>query len=128
MFIDPLGVASLNFGFGGEGDGGSVYHSIYDDFNWYTHYSDTDFSYGRALAQTAGTAVIRLAGAEVLPLQFSNLASTVKTYLTELKKLEADQRTEIEDRNLQIEEGVFRATADPKKKSVPPPIDPCLRA
>ena len=42
---------SLNLGFGGEDDGG-IYHSIYDDFYWYTHFTDTDFVYGRALAQT----------------------------------------------------------------------------
>ena len=42
-----LGIASLNLGYGGEDDGG-VYHSIYDDFYWYTHFADTDFVYGRA--------------------------------------------------------------------------------
>jgi len=45
-------VASLNIGFGGEDDGG-IYHSIYDDFYWYTHFSDTDFVYGRALRRPA---------------------------------------------------------------------------
>ena len=46
---------TLNGGFGGE-DGGGIYHSIYDGFYWYTHFSDTSFVYGRALAQTVGTA------------------------------------------------------------------------
>jgi len=27
---------------------------VYDDFYWYTHFSDSNFVYGRALAQTAG--------------------------------------------------------------------------
>ena len=54
---------TLNLGFGGEDEGG-IYHSIYDDFFWYTHFSDTDFAYGRALAQTVGLAVLRLADAE----------------------------------------------------------------
>ena len=39
-FIEQLGIASLNLGYGGE-DGGGIYHSIYDDFYWYTHFSDT---------------------------------------------------------------------------------------
>src|ERR1700728_4888262 len=52
-FIDHLGVASVNLGYGGEDEGGQ-YHSVYDDFYFYTHFMDTDFSYGRALAQTAG--------------------------------------------------------------------------
>ena len=123
-FIDHLGIASLNLGFGGEGGGGGVYHSIYDDFYWYTHFSDTEFVYGRALAQTAGTAVMRLSDAELLPFQFSNFAETVRTYLDELKKLDSDQRTQTEETNREIEEGVFAASADPRKKSVPPPTNP----
>ena len=55
-FLQHLGVPSLNLGYGGEDDGG-IYHSIYDDFYWYTHFSDTSFVYGRALAQTVGTAL-----------------------------------------------------------------------
>jgi len=53
-FLDHLGIATLDLGFGDEDEGG-IYHSIYDDFYWYTHFSDTDFVYGRALAQTVGT-------------------------------------------------------------------------
>ena len=43
-FLDFLGIASLNLGYGGE-DGGGIYHSIYDDFYWFTHFSDTNFVY-----------------------------------------------------------------------------------
>jgi N-acetylated-alpha-linked acidic dipeptidase len=118
-FIDHLGIPSLNLAFSGEGDGG-VYHSIYDDFYWYTHFADTDFVYGRALAQTAGTIVMRLANADLLPYSFTNLADTVTRYTDEIEKLWRDKRDEIEERNRQIEEGVFTATADPKKTSVPP--------
>jgi N-acetylated-alpha-linked acidic dipeptidase len=118
-FIDHLGIASLNLGFGGEDDGG-IYHSIYDDFYWYTHFSDTSFVYGRALAQTAGTAVMRLADADLLPYGFTNLANTVTRYADEIEKLWQEKRDEIEERNRQIEEGVFTATADPKKTLVPP--------
>ena len=123
VFLDHLGIASLNLAYGGEGGFGQ-YHSIYDDFHWYTQFSDTDFVYGRTLAQTAGVSVLRMANAEVLPFQFSDFADTVGTYLAELKKLAADQREEFAERNLQISEGVFVAGADPKKKMVPPPTVP----
>jgi N-acetylated-alpha-linked acidic dipeptidase len=123
-FIDHLGIASVNLGFGGEGGGGGVYHSIYDDFYWYTHFADTDFVYGKALAQTAGTMMIRLADADVLPFTFSDFSDTVRTYLTELRKLDEDQRTQTEERNREIEEGAFTAAADPRKHYVPPPKDP----
>src|SRR5580765_2903527 len=72
-FLQHLGIASLNVGYGGEDDGG-IYHSIYDDFYWYTHFSDTAFVYGRALAQAAGQAVMRLANADILPFAYTNLS------------------------------------------------------
>ena len=52
-FIDHVGIATVNLGFAGEDPSGN-YHSIYDDFYWYSHFSDYDFVYGRALAQAAG--------------------------------------------------------------------------
>lgn len=119
VFLDHLGVASVNLAFGGE-DRGGVYHSIYDDFTWYTNFADTDFSYGKALAEVAGLAVLRLAGAEVLPYDFMDFADTIKRYAGEIEKLAQNQRSEITERNLQIQEGVFAANADPRQKTVPP--------
>ena len=118
-FIDHLGVASLDLGYGGE-DGGGIYHSIYDDYYWYTHFSDTDFKYGPTLSQTVGTAVLRIADAELLPYDFANFAETVRRYQDELKKLLAGMRDQIRERNRQIEEGVFAATTDPKQPLVAP--------
>ena len=114
VFLDHLGIASLDLSFGDE-DGGGIYHSIYDDFYWYTHFADTDFSYGRTLSQTAGTAVMRLADADLLPYNFTDFADTIHRYLDELQKLSESKRDEAIERNLEIEEGVFTATADPKK-------------
>ena len=122
VFLDHLGVASLNLGYGGEA-GGGIYHSIYDDFYWYTHFDDPEFVYGRALAQTAGTAVMRLADAEVLPFNFGNLAATVRRYADELQKLATTKRDEIVERNRELDEGVFTATTDPTMKYVPPQKD-----
>ena len=121
-FLQHDGVASLNIGFGGE-DGGGIYHSIYDDFYWFTHFSDTDFTYGRALAQTGGTAVMRLADADLLPFEFGNFADTAQTYLKELKALSQKMQDDIRERNREIEEGVFKATDDPKKPLVPPAVE-----
>jgi N-acetylated-alpha-linked acidic dipeptidase len=118
-FLQHDGIASLNIGFGGE-DGGGIYHSVYDDFYWYTHFSDTDFVYGRALAQAGGTAVVRLADADLLPFEFGDFADTVRTYVKELKTLSQKMRDDITERNRELEEGVFSATNDPRKPLVPP--------
>jgi N-acetylated-alpha-linked acidic dipeptidase len=121
-FLQHDGLASLNIGFSGE-DGGGIYHSIYDDFYWYTHFSDTEFVYGRALAQTGGTAVMRLADADLLPFEFGDFADTVQLYLKELKALSEKARDEIGERNREIEEGVFKATDDPRRPLVAPAVE-----
>ncbi len=118
-FLDHLGIATLDMGYGGEDEQG-IYHSIYDDFYWYTHFSDTDFVYGRALAQTVGTSVMRLADAEVLPFDFVNFADTVEMYRKNLEKLLADKQEEIRERNLELDEGMFKATFDPRRPTVAP--------
>ena len=119
VFLDHLGIASLSLGYGGE-DGGGIYHSIYDDFYWYTHFADTDFRYGRALSQTIGSAVLRLADADLLPYDFTDFADTVGKYVDELEKLWKTKSDEINERNKELEEGVYVAIADPKKTLVPP--------
>ncbi|HEY6428564.1 MAG TPA: M28 family peptidase, partial [Acidimicrobiales bacterium] len=103
-FLQHLGIASLNLGYGGE-SGGGIYHSIYDDFYWYTHFGDPSFAYGRVLSQTVGTAVMRLADAELLPYDFSDFTETIRRYDGDLEKLLSTERDEIRERNKEIDEG-----------------------
>jgi N-acetylated-alpha-linked acidic dipeptidase len=128
-FSNFLGVAAVGIGFGGE-DGGGVYHSIYDDFYWYTHFSDTNFVYGKTLAQVGGISVMRLADADLLPFQFADFADDVKMYVHEVEKFATEQREKIENKNQEIAEGVYEATSDPhetwvmpEKEDVPPHIN-----
>ena len=122
-FIDHAGISALNIGYGGENDA-DAYHSIYDDFYWYTKFVDTDFAYGRVLAQTGGTVVMRLADADLIPYEYNAEAETIGRYVKELEKLLKDKQDEITERNLELTEGLFMATADPRKTSVPPPAEP----
>ncbi len=123
-FIDHLGIASVNLGYNGEDQGSGQYHSIYDDFYFYTHFQDTDFTYERVLAETAGTMVLRMADADVLPFQFEDQADTIHRYVVEVKKLADTTRTQIKERNANITEGAYRAAADPTKVSVAPTVEP----
>src|SRR5204863_1102436 len=122
-FLQHLGIPSLNIGYGGE-DRSGIYHSIYDDFYFYTHFLDTDFAYGRALAQTGGTAIIRLADADILPFQYSNLVDTLRTYDEELQLLVKKKREEIAERNREITDGVFAAIDDPRHPRIAPKVEP----
>jgi N-acetylated-alpha-linked acidic dipeptidase len=67
-----------------------------------------------------GTAVMRLADAEVLPLDFVDFADTVQKYTRDLQKLLKDKQDETRERNQELDEGVFKATFDPRKPTVAP--------
>ena len=86
-FIDHLGVASANLGFYGDSSGG-VYHSVYDDFYWYTHFGDPDFAYEQTFAQVMGATLMRLADAPVLPFDYTDFADTMTLYVNQLKELQ----------------------------------------
>jgi N-acetylated-alpha-linked acidic dipeptidase len=121
-FLQHAGVASLDLSYGSEGPGdGGVYHSIYDDWYWHSHFGDTSFVYGRALAQTVGLAVMRLAGAEVLPFEFGGLSDAVTTYAGELRDLLKQRQDSVRERNRELVEGVFAAMSDPRAPESAPP-------
>lgn len=118
-FLQHNGVPTLNIGFYGEDEGG-IYHSVYDDFFWYTRFADSEFIFGRALAQTAGTLVIRLADADLLPFDFTAIAERAQAYTKELQDLLKDKQKAITERNRQLDDGVFAAIDDPRKPKAPP--------
>jgi len=122
-FLQHAGVPTLNLSFAGLDDSEGIYHSIYDDYYHFTKFLDTDFVYGRALAQTVGSLVIRLADASVLPFEFTSLADTVQTYVSDLEAQLKNRQTEVKELNQQIEEGVFTAIADPRRQTTAPVVE-----
>jgi N-acetylated-alpha-linked acidic dipeptidase len=119
VFIDHLGIASLDVGFGGE-SGGGEYHSIFDSIDHYFRFGDPGFPYGAALVKTAGRIVLRLADADLLPFDFAGSADAVGVYAKEVMKLADDQREETDRRNRLIREGRFEQAADPREPFVAP--------
>jgi len=120
-FLQHLGIASLNIGFGGE-DGGGSYHSIYDSFDHYTRFGDPNFEYGVALAKVGGHAVLRLADAETLPFDFTNFADTISQYVGEVTRLADTMRDDTRTSNQFISSGMLKAVQDPTKTFVVPAV------
>jgi N-acetylated-alpha-linked acidic dipeptidase len=89
-FLQHLGIATLDMRFASNDSG--VYHSDYDDFNWYSHFSDTTFVFGRTLSQVHATALMRFADAPVLPFEFGEFVSTVSRYIEEIQNLPSGMR------------------------------------
>ena len=118
-FLQHLGIASLNMGFGGE-DGGGSYHSVYDSFDHYTKFGDFDFAYGVALAKVCGRAVMRLADADTLPFEFTNFADTINQYSGEIMKMTDAMREETDAMNGMIENGMLKNVQNPQEIFVVP--------
>jgi len=119
-FLQHLGIATLNIGYGGEGETSGVYHSIYDSFDHYLRFADPAFDYAITLSKTGGRAILRFADADYLPLSLGNLSDTVSQYVKEVMKLATDERDAIAERNRQINEKTFEIVDDPVRKLVVP--------
>jgi N-acetylated-alpha-linked acidic dipeptidase len=121
-FLQHIGVATLNIGYGGE-DGGGSYHSVYDSFDHYTRFADPNFDYGIALAQTGGRIILRFANADVLPYEFGSLSNTIGIYVKEVTRLTDDMRDATRERNRRINDKTFDAVADPTETHIAPQLE-----
>jgi N-acetylated-alpha-linked acidic dipeptidase len=119
-FLQHLGIASLNLGFGGEDQSNGSYHSVYDTFYHVTHFDDPGLLYGAALSKLVGRVVLRAADSPRVPARYSDFASSVGRYLNQVQKLAADQREK--DRTLADlrRDGDFALAASPTDPIVAP--------
>jgi N-acetylated-alpha-linked acidic dipeptidase len=123
-FLQHLGLASLSISYGGEDEESGSYHSNYDSFDHYIRFGDPTLAYGVAQAQTVGHLILRVANAEVLPMQFGALAETVGGYVQELHKLADDKRKAAEDLVKLLDQKAFTLASDPTKPVLPPAREP----
>ena len=91
-FVQHLGVAALNVGFGGEGSSGGVYHSAYDTYEHHSTFVDPGFVYAGVLAKTTGRIVLRMSEQDIPLQRYTDFADTVSTYLDEVKALATGKR------------------------------------
>lgn len=120
-FLQHLGIASMNLGFGGEDPGGE-YHSIFDSYDLFRRFKDSGFVYGVTLSKTAGRVMLRLANADVLPFDFNTLYKTINDYVGEVKTLLDNSRIETETQNRMLAEKSFDYAKDPKKVYLNPKV------
>jgi N-acetylated-alpha-linked acidic dipeptidase len=119
-FLQHLGVAALNVGYGGEGSGGGVYHSAYDTWEHHSKFVDPGFAYAGALAKTTGRLVLRMSEADLPVQRYGDFASTVSTYLDEVKKLADRKRDEQIAQAKAFATNAFKLSDDPTLSSGPP--------
>lgn len=118
-FFQHLGIASFNMGFGGESSGGE-YHTMYDSYAHYKQFKDPDFRYGATLVKVAGRTTLRLANAEVLPFEFSRIATTLGEYVEDVMQSADKLRQQTARENRLIREGYYKLAADPTEDFIIP--------
>jgi N-acetylated-alpha-linked acidic dipeptidase len=119
-YLQHLGLASLDFGYGGEGESGGVYHSLYDDYEHHSRFVDPGFAYDATLARTVGRAVLRLADTDLPVQRYGDFADTVATYLDQVKKLDTAKREEAQTQARLLAANAYGLAADPKKTHANP--------
>jgi N-acetylated-alpha-linked acidic dipeptidase len=122
-FLQHLGVPSLNLGYGGEGQSGGAYHSIYDSYDYVTKHEDPGLVYGALLSRTVGRLVLRIADAPTPPVRFGDFATTVKAYLDEVRTLITDRRIQDEKRAALLASGDFKLASDPQNPIAATPAE-----
>lgn len=119
-FLQHLGLAALDIGYGGEDEGGGVYHSVYDSFDHYTRFDDPGLAYGATLSKTVGRLVLRVADMDAPPTRYGDFADTVARYMVEIEKLAADRREADTKRARLTADGAFALASDRRDPTTAP--------
>jgi N-acetylated-alpha-linked acidic dipeptidase len=83
VFLQHVGVPSTDISSTGSY---GVYHSAFDDFTWFKTFADPDFLYEQQMARIFGLEIIRMADADVLPLDYHEYGHEIASYIELAKK------------------------------------------
>jgi N-acetylated-alpha-linked acidic dipeptidase len=119
-FLQHLGIETIDFGYGGEGDSNGVYHSRYDTYEHHSKFVDPGFVYDALLAKTIGRAVLLAADTDLPLEQAGDFAAASAQYVTELKSLADERRTAASNQAKLLQANAYNLAADPTKPHADP--------
>jgi N-acetylated-alpha-linked acidic dipeptidase len=82
-FLQHLGIPSSDIGSGG---GTGTYHSAFDNFAFFKQFVDPTFEYEQQMARVFGVEILRMAQADVLPMDYAEYGKEIHAYLETAKK------------------------------------------
>jgi N-acetylated-alpha-linked acidic dipeptidase len=82
-FLQHLGVPSTDIGSGGPY---GVYHSVFDNYAWFTRNADPEFVYEQEMARVFGLEALRLAQADLLPFDYETYGTEVTHHLEAIER------------------------------------------
>ena len=83
VFLQHLGVPSTDVGSTGSY---GVYHSVFDNFNWFKKFGDPDFTYVQQMARVYGIETMRMANTDVLPYDYEGYGKEIASYIEAARK------------------------------------------
>lgn len=86
-FLQHFGVPSTDISSGGPY---GVYHSTFDDYQWFVQNADPTFTYEQQQARVFGLEVLDMADADVLPYDYATYAREIGDYLSNARKKAED--------------------------------------
>ena len=88
-FIQHLGVPSTDVGSGGPY---GVYHSVFDNYNWFIKFADPTFVYEQQMARVFGLEILHMADTDVLPYDYRLYGKDVQSYVAAAQKRATDAK------------------------------------
>ena len=92
-FIQHLGVPSTDIG--SEGPYG-VYHSVFDNYNWFIKFADPMFVYEQQQARVFGLEILHMADADVLPYDYRLYGKDVMGYVADAQRQATDAKLSVD--------------------------------
>src|SRR5206468_10168933 len=92
-FFQHAGVPATDIGSSGEF---GVYHSAFDDFDWFTRFADPEFAYTQQQARLLGIEILHMADADVLPYDDEMYANQIVRYVAHAKADAARAHVELD--------------------------------
>jgi N-acetylated-alpha-linked acidic dipeptidase len=108
-FFQHVGVPSTDIG--SDGDYG-VYHSVFDNYSWYTLNADPNFVYLQEMARVLGLEAVRMADVDVLPYDYPAYARAISNYVDAAKAKSADRGLDLDFTPAQAAAARFSAAAE----------------
>src|SRR5437879_1881860 len=126
VFLQHLGVPSTDVSSTGSY---GVYHSAFDNLNWFKKFGDPDFTYEQEMARVYGLEVLRMADSDVLPYDYEEYGKEIAAYIDVARKkaeakfgngvpsfaAAADAARHFQEAGSRISDGQRRLPGDPKK-------------
>jgi N-acetylated-alpha-linked acidic dipeptidase len=108
-FFQHVGVPSTDISSGGPY---GVYHSVFDNYAWYTQNADPNFEYLQEMARVFGLEAVRMADADVLPYDYVTYAREISSYIEAAKRRAGDQGLSLDFAPAQAAATRFSAAAE----------------